>query len=338
MSELAASDPRAGGGGTLAKKIGSLRLRAPALLPLGVLVLLGIVIGLIAPNFLSTGNMTRIAVAASIPLVLACGMTFVIIMGSIDLSTEGLTAVAAVVLSLVVGNAVNQTDIGLLAVPLTILLGAVLGFVNGVVHVRLRIPSLIASLGLGFIALGIATVILQGSTVRVTDPDIRNMALYRVYGIPMIVLVAAAALGIAWIFQEYTRLGRWSYVLGGGEDVARLSGVPTSRVRIGVFTLAGAFYGLGGALYVAQFGQAQALISQGVLFTVITAVVVGGTALTGGVGGVLCSLVGVLLVTVLGNGMVLMGIPPALQQGMQGLLIIVAVALSVDRQRSRAVK
>jgi ribose transport system permease protein len=312
-----------------------------AFAPLAVLVLICLAISAMAPNFLTISNVIRIGTAASIPMILACGMTFIILMGSIDLSTEGTVAVTATLLSLLVANVATiapQFDLGLWAVPVAVAFGAVIGLVNGAIHVKLRIPSLIASLGVGFAGIGLATLVLGGVTVRISDNTIRAMALYRIANIPLAIFVALGAVLIALFVQAYTRLGRWAYVLGGGEDIARLSGVPIERVRMGLFTLAGAFYGLGGALAVAQYGQGQALIAQGYLFTVITSVVVGGTALTGGVGGILNSVVGVLLVTVLGNGMVLIGVPPYGQQGVQGLLIIVAVALSLDRTRAKIVK
>lgn len=320
-------------------KPGGLRLgRLRPFVPVAVLLLLCIGIAIIAPNFLTRGNFVRLGISAAIPMVLACGMTFVILLGSIDLSTEGIVAVSAVALSLLVKNLVNDDDFGLWALPFPILLGALLGCVNGAVHVRLRIPSMIASLGVGFACIGIATVILGGITVRINDPLIRDIALTRVFGIPLSVWTALTCILIAWLIQTYTRLGRWAYVLGGGEDIAKLSGIPVGRVRVAVYTLAGFFYGIGGILCVAQFGQSQALIAQGYLFSVITAVVVGGTALTGGEGGILNTVIGVLLVTVLGNGMILVGVPPYAQVGVQGVLIIVAVALSTDRSRVRMVK
>jgi ribose transport system permease protein len=128
------------------------------------------------------------------------------------------------------------------------------------------------------------------------------------------------------------------YALGGGEELAALSGIPVNRVRIATFTISGAFYALGGVLAAAQLGLGNALIGQGRLFTTVTAVVVGGTALSGGQGSVLQTLVGVLIVVVLSNGMVLMGISPYVQQAVQGLMIIAAVALSIDRARMKIVK
>jgi ribose transport system permease protein len=308
------------------------------LMPLIMLILLCVVIGLFAPRFLSSGNFIRLAAAAAIPMILACGMTFVIIAGSIDLSVEGTLAVCAVVLALLVTNNVNANDFGLWAFPIVILIGAAIGFLNGITHVYLKIPSLLTTLGIGFAGLGLATVLAAGGSVAVSDPQIRNVAFYRVLGIPMAVWIAAGCVLVAYYIQNYTRLGRWTYSLGGGEAIARLSGVPTGRVRVGLYTLAGAFFGLGGGMAAAQFGLGQIQISTGYLFTTITAVVVGGTALTGGVGGILYSVIGVFVIVVLGNGMILLGIPTEAQIGVQGLLTIIAVSLSLDRQTMGLVK
>ena len=140
------------------------------------------------------------------------------------------------------------------------------------------------------------------------------------------------------MIERQTRIGRYIYAIGGGEDLAALSGIPVKRVKIITFPIAGALYGLGGLLAAAQLGQGNALSEAERCFSTVTAVVVGGTALTGGEGGVLNTLVGVLIMAVLGNGMVLLGISPDFQQGLQGVLIIVAVALSLDRARLKIVK
>lgn len=314
------------------------RLRPAPWAPLLVLVALCAVIAVINPNFLTFSNFVRIAQASMIPLVLGLGATFVILMGSIDLSVEGVLALAAVVLSLVVLNGANANDFGVLGALFVLLIGAGMGFLNGVIHVKMRIPSFMATLGMWFVGVGVANAILGGLAVRINEPLIRGLAIDRFLGLPWGVWLALLALGVAWVIQEHTRLGRYMYALGGGEELAALSGIPAARVRIATFTIAGVFYALGGILAAAQLGLGNALIGQGRLFTTITAVVVGGTALSGGQGSVLQTLVGVLIVVVLANGMVLMGVSPYVQQAVQGLLIIAAVALSIDRMRNRIVK
>ena len=316
----------------------SSRRRIAPWAPVLVLLALCAVIATINPNFLSFSNFVRISQAAMIPLVLGLGATFIILMGSIDLSVEGILALCAVILSLLVLNGANDNDLGLLGVAAVLVVGAGAGLLNGVVHVGMRIPSFMATLGMWFVGVGAANAILGGLAVRINDPLIRGLAIERFLGLPWGVWLALAALLVAWVIQDHTRLGRYLYALGGGEDLAALSGIPVARVRIAAFTIAGIFYAVGGILAAAQLGLGNALIGQGRLFTTITAVVVGGTALSGGQGSVLQTLVGVLIVVVLANGMVLMGVSPYVQQAVQGLMIIAAVALSIDRARMRIVK
>ena len=314
------------------------RWRLASWAPLIVFVLLCAIISAFNPNFLTFGNFVRISQAAMIPLVLGLGATFIILMGSIDLSVEGVLTLAAVILSMLVLNGANGNDLGILAVLAVLLVGAGVGFVNGVIHVRLKVPSFMTTLGTWFIGVGAANALLGGMAIRINDPWIRGLAIERFLGFPWGVWLSLVCLGVALVIQNYTRFGRYIYALGGGEELAALSGISVARVRITAFTLAGVFYAIGGILAAAQLGLGNAQIGNGRLFTTITAVVVGGTALSGGQGSVLQTLVGVLIVVVLANGMVLMGVPPSVQIGVQGLMIIAAVALSIDRKLMRIVK
>ena len=314
------------------------RFRLASWAPVVVLVLLCVIISIINPNFLSFGNFVRISQAAMIPLVLGIGATFIILMGSIDLSVEGVLTLSTVILSMLVLNGANTNDLGLVAVLIVLAVGAGVGFVNGVIHTRLKVPSFMTTLGVWFIGVGAANALLGGMAIRINDPLIRGLAIERFFGFPRGVWLALGCLAVALVIQNYTRLGRYIYALGGGEELAALSGISVARVRIMAFTLAGIFYAIGGILAAAQLGLGNAQIGNGRLFTTVTAVVVGGTALSGGQGSVLQTLVGVLIVVVLSNGMVLMGVPPSVQIGVQGLMIIAAVALSIDRKLMRIVK
>ncbi|MBV9390446.1 MAG: ABC transporter permease [Verrucomicrobia bacterium] len=306
--------------------------------PLLALIVLSLLIGAVNPRFFEFRNIVRLASSAAIPMVLALGANFVIILGSVDLSVEGVMAIGSVVISLLVQNDRNTNAFGLWGPILAVFAGAGIGLLNGCVHVSFRIPSFMVSLGVWFVALGLATFILGGTTVRVVDPAFRGLALHYFLGFPLAVWLALAALALCWIIERFTTVGRYMYAIGGGEDLAILSGIPVSRVKVIIFTLAGALYAIGGMLAAAQLGQAQALIGNGRLFSAITAVVVGGTALSGGEGGVLNTLIGVLIISTLANGMVLVGISPYVQQAVQGILIIVAVALTLDRTRMKIVK
>lgn len=316
-----------------------LKARLGSLAPLLVLIALCVLLGILSPSFFTFRNLVwGVANQAAIPLILAMGATFIIIMGSIDLSIEGVLCVGAMIVALLCANDSNRNDFGWWGPLFALAACTALGLLNGLVHVVMRIPSFMATLGLWFVGLGIGTVILGGTAVRVLDPRIRDLAFQRFASVPMAVWIAAAAFLLALLIERRTRFGRYVYAIGGGEDIAKLSGVPVARTRILAFTLAGFFTGLGAVLASAQLGQANTTIADGRLFMTITAVVVGGTALTGGWGGVVNSLIGTLTVIVLANGMVLLGISPYVHQTVQGLMIIAAVALSVRRGAQLVIK
>jgi ribose transport system permease protein len=309
------------------------------LAPLLVLVGLCAALGLLNPSFFSFRNLVwGVANSAAIPLILAMGATFIILMGSIDLSIEGALSVGTMIVALLCANDSNANNFGWWGPLLALSACTALGLANGLVHVVLRIPSFMATLGVWFVGLGIGTVALGGSEVRVLDRTIRSIAFERVLAFPLAVWIAAAMFILALFLERKTRFGRYIYAIGGGEDIAALSGVPVKRTRILAFALAGFFNGVAAVLAAAQLGQANTTIANGRLFMTVTAVVVGGTSLSGGWGGIANSLIGVLIVAVLANGMVLLGISPYVHETVQGLMIIAAVALSVRRGRSLVVK
>lgn len=307
--------------------------------PLLVLVALIVLFSAINPDFLSLRNFARITIAAAPALMVAIGVTFIIIMGSIDLSMEGtvgLTAVLFCFIFLATGGTLAAG--GWLAIPAILLVGALIGLVNGLIHVRLRIPSFMASLALGFVGTGAAVLLTGGNIVKIDDDTFRALLTWRIAGFPLMVYIAAALTLLAWFIQSYTTLGRNFYAVGGGEELAHASGLNVRRVRVMGFVLAGVFYAVAGILQVAKLGQAESVSGANFMFISITSVVVGGVALWGGIGGIWNTLVGVLIVNVINNGMVVIGLPDYLQDGMLGLLVIIAVVLSTDRRAISFVK
>jgi ribose transport system permease protein len=297
--------------------------------PVLVLVGLSVAISMLDAQFLSSDNLIRVASSAAAPLVLALGVTFIILMGSIDLSIEGSMAFTAAVLCAFVSNSTEGgIPLGLFSVPVALLAAAAFGCTVGVVHVYMNVPSFMASLGMGFVGTGLATVLLGGERVRILDDNVRALSLGRLANIPVAIYIAVLMLAIAWFIQNHMRIGRHVMALGGGEDLAKASGVDTRKVRVLAFTIAGVFFGVGAILACTRLGAGSALIGNGQLFTAISAVVVGGTALTGGKGGVFNTLVGVLIVMVLNNGMIIIGLPTFVQQGVLGVMIIAAVLLN----------
>lgn len=307
--------------------------------PVLVLLALIVVFTAINPGFLTLRNMARIAIASTPPLMVAIGVTFIIIMGSIDLSMEGTINVCAVIFGFAF-TAWGGTllSVAWLAVPMTLLLGALIGFLNGMVHVALKIPSFMASLAMGFVGTGLAVLLTSGEKIFVEDETFRSLLTERVFGFPIMCYLALVFLVLAWFIQSYTRIGRNFYAVGGGEELAHSSGLDVKKVRVVGFALAGAFYALGALFAVARIGIAESITGNNFMFVSITSVVVGGVALWGGIGGVWNALVGVLIVNVINNGMVVIGLPDYLQDGALGLLVILAVVLSTDRRHLSFVK
>jgi ribose transport system permease protein len=306
-----------------------------------VLVLLALVIffTLINPNFLSLRNFARLSIAASAPLMVAIGVTFIIIMGSIDLSMEGAVSILAVVFCfMLVYLGGTVAGLGFFATPLILLLGGILGAINGLIHVKLRIPSFMSSLAMGFIGTGAAVLMTGGSIVKINDEIFRSLLTYRLLGFPLMTYIAVAFLLMGWIILSHTRLGRNFYAVGGGEELAHASGVNVQRVRVWGFALAGVYFAVAALLQVAKLGQAESVTGSNLMFISITSVVVGGVALWGGIGGVWNALAGVLIIAVINNGMIVIGIPDFVQDGILGLLVIFAVVLSTDRSNLAFVK
>lgn len=306
--------------------------RAPALVLAGLVLALS----LAHANFLSVENFARIAVAAVPMLMVALGATFIVIMGSIDLSMEGTVSTTAVLFAMAFGALGGRlAGIGAFAIVLALAAGAAIGLVNGLVHVKLRIPSFMASLAIGFVGVGLSVLLTDGDIVRVNDAVFRALSLKRILGFPLMVYLAALIVLAAWFIEHNTRLGRNFHAVGGGEDLAHASGLNVQRVRILGFTLAGVFNALAAIFAVARGGMAESLTGADYMFVSITAVIVGGTSLMGGSGGIWNTLIGVLMVNVIANGMVVLGLPNYLQDGVLGMLVIAAVVLSGSR-RSRA--
>lgn len=308
--------------------------------PLVALVVLVVVFAVASPTFLTLGNVSTLLTQISILLVVGIGLTFVILLGSIDLSVEGVMATSSLVFVLLATNDRNGFDLGYGAVVLGVLTGTAFGLLNGLLHVRLGIPSFMVTLGTGAIGLGVATVLFGGRAPQLLDAGLRQWGVGSSFGISNLVPVAGAAVVLAYLVQRYTRVGRYGYVIGGDEPVARLSGIPIGRYKVYTFMLSGTTAGLAGVMAATQLGVGDTSIGGGLLFTAITAVVLGGTLLVGGRGSVLRTLIGAGIITVLANGLILVGVNPYIQTAVQGLVIVLAVVASgwSLRRRVRVVK
>lgn len=332
--------PRSGAPAARAAARRQLVRRAVNAGPVLALILLCVLFTALNSRFLTVGNLRSIGDASAILLVLAVGATFVILLGGIDLSVEGVMATSSLVTVLLAANDRNGNDLGYLAVLGGVATGALFGLLNGLLHVRLRIPSFMVTLGTGAVGIGIATVLFGGQPPRLLDEGLRGWGIGRWGGIPRVVFVAVVVLAIGYFLQRYTKVGRYAYVIGGDEQIARLSGIPIPRFKVAAFVVSGTAAGLAGVMAAGRLGVGDVQIGSGQVFATITAVVVGGTLLSGGRGGVLQTLVGALLISVLANGLILSGVSPYVQKAVQGVVIVVAVAATgwTARHRIRVVK
>jgi ribose transport system permease protein len=298
---------------------------APVLAP----VVLVVVFALMNDRFISPVNLQNIGQDGSILLTLALGLTYVILMGAIDLSLGALLGLGEVVTATLVSH------IGYWAFVVATLVGLAAGLVNGLIHVRLRIPSFIATLGMSGIWLTVALAVTRGENISVPQRDWPYLAWVQatLFGIPATVFLAAALLVLALILERRTPFGRYMYAIGAGEEAARASGVPIGLYKTLAFGLSGAAATAAGALFSARLLGGSPIAGDRFLLLAIAVVVVGGTALTGGTGGILRTLLGALVMTLMVNGMSILGVDPFVQQVVTGAIVIGAVAVTMDRSR-----
>jgi len=301
---------------------GHLTLLRRALLPM---LLLGetTAFALTSPQFLSGTNLLNIVTGAADVALIAAGLTLVILLGGIDVSTGfALGAIAWVVMHLL-GSQLNP---GLIVIS-AVALGAVAGLLNGALVTRLTIPSIVATLGTSAIfqtllfSLWNSTDLFSGPVVSILSPQGRFI------GVPSLVVLVLVVYALLHVLLTSTVFGRSVYAIGSNREAATLAGVRTDRIRIVGFALVGALVGLAACTYVGRVGVVQASTGSEMSLLAIAAVVVGGTSILGGEGSVVRTLGGVAFIAVLQNGVVLAGVPPLWNGLMIGLVILLAVSI-----------
>ncbi|WP_158737269.1 ABC transporter permease [Alteribacillus sp. YIM 98480] len=305
-------------------------------LPLISLIILILFFSIINSQFLTVGNSLNILRQSAVLLVVACGITFILLMGSIDLSFGSIITLAGVLGALMIVH----TGI---PVILSILIGAVIGvlcgLINGLIFAIGKVPSFLVTLGTMFALDGIALMIIGGSPVPVNSSGFLDLTRGSLIpGIPNIILWSLIIYLIMIFIGFKTKFGRYMFAIGGGETVAKMSGVNISRYKIYGFMVSGLLAGIAGVLMASRLGSATPRMGEDLLLDGIAAVVIGGTALTGGVGGPHKTLIGVLLIAVLGNGMNISSVDPYLQIVIKGVVVVAAVAIGLDRKKIKVVK
>ncbi|HEY9674970.1 MAG TPA: ribose ABC transporter permease [Waterburya sp.] len=303
-------------------------LQVAGILP--ILIIICIVFSIVTPSFLSPGNLINVIRQASINIVLATGMTYVILTGGIDLSVGsmlGVTAVVAVLVSLIPG-------LSWLAIPAALIAGLCLGLINGSLIAYLGLPPFIVTLGSYTGLRGVAYLVANGTTVLNRNLNFAWIGNNYLGPIPWLVVIALLTVIASWFVLRRTVLGRHIYAVGGNARAARLTGIKVSRVLLFVYGVSGLLSGLGGIMSASRLYSATGMLGQGYELDAIAAVILGGTSFTGGIGTIWGTLLGALIIALLNNGLTLMNVSFFWQLVVKGLVIIIAV--TIDRLRTRS--
>jgi simple sugar transport system permease protein len=300
-----------------------------------VIVLLYVVFSQTANGFLSVFNQQNILRDASILGIAACGATLIIVAREIDVSVGPMVAFLSVSLAYLLQWSVPIA----LAIPLAMLAGVLLGALAGVLRAYFNVPSFVATLGLWSALRGLALFFTNALPVSFPRNPVLDALDDELLGLPVAAWIMLVVVAVFAFIAQKTVFGRSVYAIGGNASAAHLSGIPVKRIQVAIFAIAGFLAALSAVIMTARLGSGNAGAATGLEFDVIAAVVIGGTALAGGKGTMLGTLLGVMVITLIGNGLVLLGINPFFQEVIRGVIIVVAVLVNIaagERNARRA--
>lgn len=330
----------------LAGSIRQLALRGG---PLIALILLSAYLSIATPHFLTLSNLSNVARQSGITAMLAVGQTLVILSAGIDLSVGAMAALSASVAAVLMTQRVELAGLAIGPLPfgmgllLAITVGTLAGTINGLIITKGRIPDFIATLGALATYRGIALLVTGGLPVpsHLTATELKGylpeqmiwLGAGDIFGVPVVGLIALGVALLGWVILRYTALGRSIFAVGGNREAARVSGINIDRTKITAYALSGFMAGLGGFVLAGRLNSANALMAEGSELNSIASVVIGGTNLFGGEGGVAGSLIGALTIGVLANGLNLLNVSAFWQRVVQGMVIILVVVFDQWRRR-----
>lgn len=299
----------------------------------GLLIVFGIIcllISLITPQFLTVSNLTIIVTQVSINALLAFGVTFVIITGGIDLSLGSIVAVTGVTSAMLAHPDSNPV---LIPIVMGLLAGLLMGVFNGFIITKSKIAPFIVTLGTMTIGRGLALILSDGRPVSNLSDSFNYLGSGTIFGIPILILIFILVFALCSIILSKTILGRYIYAIGGNEQAARASGINIDRVKLSVYSISGLLAGLAGILLASRITTGQPNAGAGFELDAIAAVVIGGTSTAGGRGTMSGTLIGVLLIGVINNGLDLLNVTSYYQQVVMGIIIIGAVIVDSLNQK-----
>jgi len=296
-------------------------------------IALCVILAILSGNFLKPTNLLNILQQVSINFTIAIGMTFIILLGCIDLSVGSNVAFTGLVMAIMMKTLLMPVWVAVLT---GLIVASLIGLLNGFLVTNFDLPPFIATLGTMSIARGAAYTITRGQPLY-TFPHEFLVISERIWGIPVFALMIMIVLfALAWYVLKYTRLGRYTYAIGGNENCAKLSGINVKAVKMAAFAIIGLCCGIASILLTSRLDSAVPTNADGYEMDAIAAVVIGGTSMSGGEGSLPGTLIGVLIIGVIGNGLNLLSVPQGAQRMVKGLIIVIAVIIDVMRRRSMA--
>ena len=310
------------------------RQRLSKLQPLIALFVLCIVLGILSDKFFTSTNIWNVMRQVSVNICISTGMTLVVLTAGIDLSVGSILALCGAVTAGLLKNGIEVTSSNLF-IGFTILgasvagliVGSVLGWFNGWAITRWKVPPFVATLAMLTIARGLTMLWTRGFPITGLGSRFDFLGTGWFLGVPLPVWISGIVVIVAIFITNKTALGRYIYAIGGNENAARLSGINIKRIKIIVYTIAGALAAAGGLIVTARLDAAQPNAGTGYELDSIAAVVIGGTSLSGGRGTILGTVLGAVIIGVLNNGLVLLNVSPFWQQVVKGLVILLAVVI-----------
>lgn len=295
------------------------------------LIIQMILFSLLSPHFFNMNNILTIFSQVAIIAILAFGMTFVLMIGQIDLSVGSILALSGIVLGIMLSSGMNE----IVSILAALVVGALAGLVNGAVSAQFRIATFIVTVATMGIFRGIGYAITDAKPVQIENSFILALGNNRLFGvIPLPVLIVIALLIFFHILLSKTKFGRQAKMVGGNKQAAEYVGVNTKKLQMKIFMISGIAAAVSGILMTSRLYSAQPNAATGYELDAIAAAVLGGTSLSGGYGTVFGTFIGALIIGVINNGMNLIGMPYYFQQIVKGLIIIVAVYIDVrNKQR-----
>ncbi len=294
------------------------------------LIVISVALSFAMPNFLTVSNLINVVRQISINGILAVGVTFVLLTGGVDLSLGSLIALTGVVAACVAHP--SQYPV-VVPVALGVLAGTACGAINGIVITKGRVAPFIVTLGMMTVARGLALVVSGGRPVSDLSSSFTRLG-GDVAGVPIPAIILAVIALASFLFLKNLRLGRYIYAVGGNEHAARASGINVNAVKLFAYSVCGAFAGVAGVVLAARITTGQPNAGVGYELDAIAAVVIGGTSLSGGVGGVGGTILGALLIGVINNGLDLLNVSSYYQAIVKGVIIVGAVWLDSKQKKA----